>query len=210
MSTCPGLTIPVGNSHESTRLATISSYLPNTRALPLQGRNYISFVLGLLHPFSRGHVHIRSSDPFDSPIIDPRFLNNGTDIELFIDAVKLVRKVVNARCVKSAIVRETAPGPAVQFDAEIVEYLKGNVQTIYHPVGTAPMFPREDGGVVDESLKVYGTQNLRVVRSQFMTNSSTDLTCSGGCLGNSPSNLGTYSAHHIRDCREGVIGFSRD
>ncbi|KAF7427852.1 hypothetical protein PC9H_007068 [Pleurotus ostreatus] len=144
-------------------LATISSYLPNTRALPLEGRNYISFILGLLHPFSRGHVHIRSSDPFDSPIIDPRFLNNGTDIELFIDAVKLVRKVVNARCIKSAIVRETAPGPAVQFDAEIIEYLKGNVQTIYHPIGTAPMFPREDGGVVDESLKVYGTQNLRVV-----------------------------------------------
>ncbi|KAF9486793.1 hypothetical protein BDN71DRAFT_1405669, partial [Pleurotus eryngii] len=117
----------------------------------------------LLHPFSRGHVHIRSSDPFDSPIIDPRFLNNTTDIELFIDAVRLVRKVVNARCIKSSIVRETVPGPAVQFDAEIVHYLKGNVQTIYHPIGTAPMFTREEGGVVDESLKVYGTGNLRVV-----------------------------------------------
>ncbi|KAF9497910.1 alcohol oxidase [Pleurotus eryngii] len=159
----PGLTIPVGNSHESTRLATISSYLPNIKALPIEGRNYLSFVLGLLHPFSRGHVHIRSSDPFDSPIIDPRCLNNATDIELFIDAVKLVRKVVNARCIKSAIVREMAPGPAVQFDAEIVDYLKGNVQTIYHPIGTAPMFTREEGGVVDESLKMYGTGNLRVV-----------------------------------------------
>ncbi|KAL4256902.1 GMC oxidoreductase family protein [Pleurotus pulmonarius] len=144
-------------------LATISSYLPNTKALPLEGKNYISFVLGLLHPFSRGHVHIRSPDPSDNPIIDPCFLNNATDIEFFLDAVKLVRKVVNARCIKSAIARETAPGPSVQFDAEIVDYLKGNVQTIYHPIGTTPMFPREDGGVVDESLKVYGTNNLRVV-----------------------------------------------
>lgn len=33
----------------------------------------------------------------------------------------------------------------------------------FHPVGTTAMIPKELGGVVDPSLKVYGTSNVRVV-----------------------------------------------
>jgi choline dehydrogenase-like flavoprotein len=42
-------------------------------------------------------------------------------------------------------------------------YIKANIATVFHPVGTAAMAPREIGGVVDPELKVYGTKNLRVV-----------------------------------------------
>jgi choline dehydrogenase-like flavoprotein len=41
--------------------------------------------------------------------------------------------------------------------------VKNNIATVFHPVGTAPLAPKEIGGVVDASLKVYGTKNLRVV-----------------------------------------------
>lgn len=43
------------------------------------------------------------------------------------------------------------------------DYVKENCRPVYHPVGTASMLPREDGGVVDAKLRVYGTSNLRVV-----------------------------------------------
>ena len=43
------------------------------------------------------------------------------------------------------------------------EYVRANCGPAYHPVGTAAMMPQADGGVVDASLKVYGTSNLRVV-----------------------------------------------
>ena len=43
------------------------------------------------------------------------------------------------------------------------EYVKANCGTVFHPVGTAAMMPRELGGVVDAQLRVYGTSNLRVV-----------------------------------------------
>lgn len=45
-----------------------------------------------------------------------------------------------------------------------LRYVRTFIGTVYHPVGTAAMLPREVGGVVDPStLKVYGTANLRVV-----------------------------------------------
>ena len=44
------------------------------------------------------------------------------------------------------------------------EYARMHCGPLFHPVGTASMVPREDGGVVDASLRVYGTRNLRVVR----------------------------------------------
>jgi len=46
---------------------------------------------------------------------------------------------------------------------EIEEFVRQRVNTLYHPTSTARMARREDGGVVDEELKVYGVQGLRVV-----------------------------------------------
>lgn len=48
-------------------------------------------------------------------------------------------------------------------DESLKEYIKQNLGCVFHPVGTASMLPREDGGVVDHELKVYGTANVRVV-----------------------------------------------
>ena len=45
----------------------------------------------------------------------------------------------------------------------LVEYVKEYTRQVFHPVGTASMMPRIDGGVIDSRLKVYGTSNLRVV-----------------------------------------------
>ncbi|KDN49790.1 hypothetical protein RSAG8_01855, partial [Rhizoctonia solani AG-8 WAC10335] len=46
---------------------------------------------------------------------------------------------------------------------DVKEYVKNKFEPVYHPIGTCSMLPREDGGVVDPQLKVYGTANLRVV-----------------------------------------------
>jgi choline dehydrogenase-like flavoprotein len=50
-----------------------------------------------------------------------------------------------------------------QTDAEWETYIRNNVFTFHHPLGTCAMLPKKDGGVVDPQLRVYGVENLRVV-----------------------------------------------
>ena len=45
---------------------------------------------------------------------------------------------------------------------KIKEFVREFVGPVFHPVGTAAMMKREEGGVVDAELKVYGTSNVRV------------------------------------------------
>ncbi|RWS01101.1 glucose dehydrogenase (acceptor)-like protein 3, partial [Dinothrombium tinctorium] len=43
----------------------------------------------LLHPKSRGFIRLRSSDPYDPPKIDPRYLTHPDDILSMVDAMKI-------------------------------------------------------------------------------------------------------------------------
>lgn len=127
------------------------------------GKAYFSLLLVLAHPFSRGNVHISSADPFAPPSIDPRVLDNGIDLDILVEAIRFARKVVATEPLREMITGEVGPGVDKQTDDDIKEYVRDNVQTVFHPVGTASLLPREDDGVVDNDLRVYGTANLRVV-----------------------------------------------
>ncbi|KAF7620948.1 hypothetical protein F9C07_2105688 [Aspergillus flavus] len=48
------------------------------------------------------------------------------------------------------------------------QYLRDTATTTYHPCGTAAMLPREQGGAVDEKLRVHGTTNLRVCEASIL------------------------------------------
>jgi len=65
--------------------------------------------------------------------------------------------------------REVRPGREAQSDDELLEFCREYGQTIFHPSGTAKMGVASDpGAVVDERLRVYGTQGLRVVDCSIM------------------------------------------
>jgi choline dehydrogenase-like flavoprotein len=115
------------------------------------------------HPFSRGSVKIISTDPFVPPAANPDFLAHPTDLLLMSAAIRYARKIVQTPAIASLSPVETAPGPTVQTEQEIQNYLRNNVGTTYHPSGSTSMIKRELGGVVDTNYKVYGVQNLRVV-----------------------------------------------
>lgn len=121
-----------------------------------------------MRPLTRGTVHIRSSNISQSPEIDLNYLSNAYDIQTLVDGAKFSRKIAQTEPLASLLVGEYAPGLSVQTDDEWFEYARKGMRTIFHYSGTCAMLPKEDGGVVDPRLRVWGTANLRVVDASIV------------------------------------------
>ncbi|KAF3934729.1 hypothetical protein ABW20_dc0106762 [Dactylellina cionopaga] len=131
---------------------------------PLYGNNFFALLGVLMHPFSRGNVHINTTDVFAKPVVNPNYLSEEYDLFAMANIAKYLRKIASTSPLRDAWVDEYEPGAAlVQTDADWIQFAKNSTLSIYHPVGTCVMLPLEDGGVVDPKLKVYKTENLRVV-----------------------------------------------
>ncbi|KAJ7506680.1 hypothetical protein B0H11DRAFT_1706725 [Mycena galericulata] len=120
------------------------------------------------HAFSRGNILITSPSVFDYPAINPNYLSVAYDAEIMRAALKYVRQVIATAPMSQMIAAETLPGTSVSADADIDSYIAKDASTEYHPSGTAAMLPMAYGGVVNTSLVVYGTTNLRVVDVSIM------------------------------------------
>ena len=136
---------------------------------PKPGARYLSLVCALSHPLSRGTVHIASADPRAPPRIDPNYFGNEADLDLYVHVVQYALKVLETEPLKRFVKELVMPRPETLEKGRegLIEFIRENCRQVFHPVGTAAMMPREDGGVVDSKLRVYGTRNLRVVSASF-------------------------------------------
>ena len=126
----------------------------------------MTLVVAYTHPFSRGSVHIKSADAQVRPAVQPNYLSNRADLEILSKAVEFTLQLYQTPPISNQILRPVAP-PFTKDqneDEKMHEFVRNILSTVHHPVGTASMLPRADGGVVDHNLLVYGTSNLRVVR----------------------------------------------
>jgi choline dehydrogenase len=126
---------------------------------------------GFLHPHSgftcavsqlqvesRGSSHIRSADPAAPPSIRYNYLATENDRRVMVEGMKFIRKICNTPPMRDYVAAEFMPGDKVQSDEEWLAYCREMGETVFHPTSTCSI-----GAVVDEQLKVKGTQNLRVV-----------------------------------------------
>ncbi|KAL4740587.1 hypothetical protein BDV11DRAFT_94975 [Aspergillus similis] len=115
-------------------------------------------------PFSRGYVYINQTDPLANPVIDLRTASDPTDFQLHIALLHKQRELFNAPSLAALGPTEVVPGPAVQTDEEIIQVMREILQPSNgHQCCSAPMMPRELGGVLSPEMKVYGTTGLRVI-----------------------------------------------
>jgi choline dehydrogenase len=139
---------------------------PATRAL--------SVLITLASVGSRGRIRLRSADPRHKPAIDPAYLSDLADLDPLVTAIGITREIAASKPLARKLAAELAPGPDVQSEAELREWIRGTISTIYHPVGTCAM-----GGdsklaaskltsVVDTELRVRGVERLRVVDASVM------------------------------------------
>jgi choline dehydrogenase-like flavoprotein len=120
------------------------------------------------HPFSKGNVHISSRNISDKPLINPNYLSHPYDLQAATNLAKFLRTIASSKPMSDIWTEEYEPGKAVQTDEDWRKYALANTLSIYHPIGTAALLPEKDGGVVDSSLKVYGTKGLRVVDASII------------------------------------------
>lgn len=130
---------------------------------PLNGKGFTTIFAALMHPLTRGYVHINSSDPTAEPVYNLAFASNEYNLKALVELSKYIRRIATTAPFSSIRVDKYEPGLEVDTDEEWENFVKNNVNTFYYPVGTCAMLPRKDSGVVDSELKVYGTRNLRVV-----------------------------------------------
>ncbi|KAG5725377.1 Choline dehydrogenase [Termitomyces sp. T112] len=141
-----------------------------------EDQRFITIAAAGLHHLSRGSVHINSSDPLSPPQIDPKWLSNDYDVQFMLRAMKFVLQIGNTSPLVDIIQARSLPAMDAETDTELIEYIKSTGGSSQHPMGTAAMAPRDMGGVVDSTLKVYGTSNLRVCdASIFPTSLGTHL-----------------------------------
>ncbi|KAL3494844.1 hypothetical protein BJX62DRAFT_196889 [Aspergillus germanicus] len=127
-----------------------------------KGHEWASLAAGLVAPLSRGNITIRSDSADDAPVIELGYLTHPGDQEVAIAAVKRLRAAWEATNI--TIGEEYRPGPDVQTDAEILEFIRSTVVPVFHAAGTCAMGKESDPlAVVDATGKVYGVQSLRVV-----------------------------------------------
>ena len=122
------------------------------------------FMLGSnpCRPTSRGHLQIRSCDPFEAPEIHPNYLATAGDRRAMIDGIRLVRRIAKAPALAAVIDAELLPGVDVTSDEDLADYVRDHAWTVFHACGTCRMGTDPGSSVVDPKLKVHGVQGLRV------------------------------------------------
>ena len=132
---------------------------------PGVGNSRCSIVVAGSHPFSKGSIHIQSNDPTMQPKIDPQYLQSQVDVEMLSVGIRVADAMSRSKPLADKIHSRVFPKAEIdmQDPRQREEYLRAHTGTEYHPCGTAAL-----GQVVDEQLKVFGVQRLRVVDASII------------------------------------------
>ncbi|KAJ5253842.1 hypothetical protein N7524_011022 [Penicillium chrysogenum] len=163
------------NFSKSTRayLDTYASDWPDVEILPLENGpvvsaigpndNLLTFAAVLLSTKSRGNMTISSNSILDPPLISPNWLQEDEDVEQAYAAFLRLREVAS-NWDPAVLLGELSPGPQLTGKKAILEWMRKDMNMIFHGTSTCKMGPKKDtSAVVDSRARVHGITGLRVV-----------------------------------------------
>ena len=130
------------------------------------------------HGQSRGRLAIRSTDPFDQPLIEPNYFAAEIDRKTMASGLKMLREIYRQKSFRQLWDIEMVPGEAVDSDAGLWDFARTSGGTVFHCVGTCRM-GSDDQSVLDPQLRVRGVEKLRVIDASVMpqiTSANTNAT----------------------------------
>lgn len=125
------------------------------------------FFLGgyLCRPRSRGTVTLASGNPLDRPLIDPNYFDDPEDLRQAIEATHRRIEILNAAPFDDVRLGKVQPSDA--SDADIINLIRRNASTTWHPTSTCRM-GTDARAVVDGALRVRGIEQLRICDASVM------------------------------------------
>ncbi|KAJ7091834.1 hypothetical protein C8R44DRAFT_891391 [Mycena epipterygia] len=160
----PNLSDALYNAHKSLYNKSapwIEEYV--SVSTPAFGPSVLTWIPVNLHPLSRGSVHIVSTNGTEYPSIQYNLFQSLLDTYVLAAAAQRIQSIVSTPPISNWITGPISPAAGVTSIEDLEAFARANVATTNHIIGTALMGPLEDGGVVDASLKVYGTKNVYVI-----------------------------------------------
>lgn len=128
--------------------------------------------VGPMYSDARGTVKIRSRDPREHPAVQFNYLSTEQDRREWIEAVRTARTILTQPAFDEFNAGEISPGPTVETDDEIMAWVAKDSETALHPSCTTRIGV-DDMAVLDpNSMRVHGTEGLRVVDAGCMPNVS--------------------------------------
>jgi choline dehydrogenase len=134
---------------------------------PPRAEHGFSIIVVLLQPKSAGRISLRSADPFAPPRIHANYLTDPDELRVALEGIALARRIVAASPLDRYRGEELDPGAGCQGLPALEAHVRGHCESLYHPVGTCAM-GCDPLAVVDASLRVQGTEGLRVVDASIM------------------------------------------
>jgi choline dehydrogenase len=134
---------------------------------PASGHGY-QVHIGPMYSDTRGSVKLKSVDPRVHPALRFNYLSTEQDRREWVEAIRVARRILNQPAMDPFNAGETSPGQDVDTDEEILRWVATDGETALHPSCTARM-GADDMSVVDpHTMRVHGTEGLRVVDASVM------------------------------------------
>ena len=133
----------------------------------LAKKSGVTAIMNILRSESTGSIHVLSASPNRQPAVRFNFLSAQLDRDVTLEAMRITRRIMTAPSMRGVAADEIAPGVNIAADDEMLDWVRKNAETTYHPVGTCKM-GSDPMAVVDDQLRVHGMAGLRVADASIM------------------------------------------
>src|SRR5207248_1972517 len=132
------------------------------------GKHGYQVHVGPMYSDVRGSLKIVSTDPRSHPALRFNYLSTPNDRSEWVEAVRVARNILNQHAFDPYNGGETSPGPSVETDEEILDWVARDAETALHPSCTCRMGTDESSVVHPDTMRVHGVDGLRVVDASAM------------------------------------------